>query len=103
MNRFSHDIAHMELEEASDKGFILWLSMFEPRHDKTKAFNRKTKFSRKKNNNNHSKMFFSEAKWGKKLKLCIHVHDSSLYINYVLYCCCPCAFVAIATYVSLGL
>ena len=33
--------------------------------------------------------------WGMKLKLCIHVHDSSLYINYVLCCCCPCAFVAI--------
>ena len=32
-----------------------------------------------------------------KLKLCIHVPDSSLYIKCVLYCCCPCAFVAIAT------
>ena len=34
---------------------------------------------------------------GVKLKLCICVHVISLYINYVLYCCCPCAFVAIAT------
>ena len=34
---------------------------------------------------------------GMKLKLCIHVHDISLYINSVLYCCCPCAFIAIAT------
>ena len=28
----------------------------------------------------HAKIFFSEAIWGMKLKLCIHVYDSSLYI-----------------------
>ena len=41
---------------------------------------------------------FSEAIRGMKLKLCINVHDISLYINYIFYCCCPCAFVAMATY-----
>ena len=61
--------------------------------------NRKAKFSKKKKKpkKNIRKIFFSEAIWNMKLKLCINVHDSSLYINYVLYCCCPCAFVAIAT------
>ena len=34
---------------------------------------------------------------GMKLKICNHVHDISLYINYVFYCHCPCAFVAMAT------
>ena len=38
--------------------------------------NRKAKFSRKK----YSKIFFSEAIRGMKLKLCINVHDISLYI-----------------------
>ena len=55
--------------------------------------NRKAKFLKK-----HSKIFFLEAIWGMKLKFCIHVHDISLYINYVLYYCCPFAFVAIATW-----
>ena len=32
-----------------------------------------------------------------KLNLCIHVHDISLYLNYVFYCLCLCAFVAVAT------
>ena len=32
------------------------------------------------------------------LKLCINVHDISLYINYIFKCRCPCAFVAVATY-----
>ena len=32
------------------------------------------------------------------MKLCIHFHDISLYINYVFYCRCPSAFVAMATY-----
>ena len=45
----------------------------------------------------YSKIFYSSTIWGMKLKLCIHVHDISLYINYVLYCCCPCAFIAMAT------
>ena len=45
--------------------------------------NRKAKFSREKKE--HSKTFFSEAIWGMKLKLWVHVHDSSLYINYALY------------------
>ena len=40
---------------------------------------------------------FSEAIKGMKLKLCINVHDISLYINYIFYCRCPCAFVAMAT------
>ena len=35
---------------------------------------------------------FSEAIRGMKLKLCINVHDISLYINYTFYCRCPCAF-----------
>ena len=37
---------------------------------------------------------FSEAQ--DKLNLCINVHDISLYINYIFYCCCPCAFIAIS-------
>ena len=49
--------------------------------------NIKGKFSKK-----YSKIFSSEAVMGMKLKLCIHVHDISLYINYVFYCHCPCAF-----------
>ena len=31
----------------------------------------------------YSKIYFSEAIRGMKLKLCIHVHDISLYINYI--------------------
>ena len=31
----------------------------------------------------YSKIFSSEAVRGMKLKLCIYVHDISLYINYV--------------------
>ena len=54
--------------------------------------NIKGKFSKK-----YSKIFSSEAIRGMKLKLCIHVYDISLYINYVFYCRCPCAFIAIAT------
>ena len=49
--------------------------------------NRKAKFSKK-----YSKIF-SEAIRGMKLKLCINVHDISLYINCILYCHCPCAFI----------
>ena len=62
--------------------------------------NRKAKFSRekKKKKKKHSKIFFSEAIWGMKLKLCIYVYDNSFYLNCVLYCCCPCALVAIATW-----
>ena len=55
--------------------------------------NIKGKFSKK-----YSKIFSSEAVRGIKLKLCIHVHDISLCINYVFYCHFPCAFVAMATY-----
>ena len=54
--------------------------------------NIKGKFSKK-----YSKIFSSKAVRGMKLKLCIHVHDISLYINYVFNCHCPCAFVAMAT------
>ena len=54
--------------------------------------NRKATLSKK-----YSKIFFSEAIRGMKLKLCTNVHDISLYINYSLYCCCPCALVAMAT------
>ena len=43
------------------------------------------------------KIFSSEAIRGMKLKLCINVHDISLYINFIFYCRCPCAFVAMAT------
>ena len=56
--------------------------------------NRKAKFSKIK----YSKIFFSEAIRGMKLKLCINVHDISLYINYIFYCRCPSAFVAMATF-----
>ena len=52
----------------------------------------KGKFSK-----NYSNIFSSEAIMGMKLKLSIHVHDISLYINYVFYCRCPCGFVAMAT------
>ena len=44
----------------------------------------------------NSKIFFSEAISGMKLKLCINIHDISLYINFIFYCRCPCAFVAMA-------
>ena len=40
--------------------------------------NIKSKFSK-----TYSKIFSAEAVRGMKLKLCIHVHDISLYINYV--------------------
>ena len=50
------------------------------------------KFSKK-----YSKIFFSEVIRGMKLKLCINVCVIILYINYVLYCCCACGFVAMAT------
>ena len=49
--------------------------------------NRKAKFS-KKTTTKHSKIFFSEAIWGMKLKLCINVYDISLYIK--------CVFIAVA-------
>ena len=41
----------------------------------------------------HSKIFFSEAIWGMKLKLCINVYDISLYIK--------CVFIAVAHVFSL--
>ena len=34
---------------------------------------------------------------GMKLKLCLNALVIILYINYVLYCCCACGFVAMAT------
>ena len=47
---------------------------------------------------NIQKSFFSEAIREMKLKLCMNVHDISLYINCIFfYCRCPCAFVAMAT------
>ena len=45
----------------------------------------------------YSKIFSSEAVRGMKLKLCMHVHDISLYINCLFYCHSPCAFIAMAT------
>ena len=45
----------------------------------------------------YSKIFFSEVIRGIKLKLCINVCVIMLYINCVLYCCCACGFVAMAT------
>ena len=54
---------------------------------------RNTKFAKK-----YSKIFSSEAIRGMKLKLCRNVHNISLYKNYVFYCRCSCAFVAMATY-----
>ena len=47
--------------------------------------------------NKYSKICFSEAIRGKKLKVCINVHDISLYINYIFYCHCQCAFIAMTT------
>ena len=47
--------------------------------------------------NKYSKIFFSEAIRGMKLKLCINIYDISLLINYVFYCCCSCVLVAMAT------
>ena len=44
--------------------------------------NRKAKFSTKKY---IQKSFFSEAIRGMKLKLCINVHDISLYINCIFF------------------
>ena len=46
---------------------------------------------------NYSKVFSSEVIRGMKLKLSIHVHDISLYINCGFYCRCPCGFVAMAS------
>ena len=50
--------------------------------------NRKAKFSKK-----YSKIFFSKAIRGMKLKLCINVHDISLYIK--------CIFIVVAHVLSL--
>ena len=47
---------------------------------------------------NYSKIFSSEAIRGMKLKLSTHVHDISVYINFVSYYRCPCGFVAMATW-----
>ena len=55
--------------------------------------NVKGKFSKKK----YSKILFSEAVWGMKLKLCIHAYDISLYKVCVFYCLCPTTLVAMAT------
>ena len=54
--------------------------------------NRKAKFSKTKNNKTF-KIFFLEAIWGMKLKLCINVYDISLYIK--------CVFIAVAHAFSL--
>ena len=40
----------------------------------------------------YSKIFFSEAIRGIKLKLCINVHDISLYINYIFLLSLPMCF-----------
>ena len=55
--------------------------------------NRKAKISKKTTTTKHSKIFFSEAIWGMKLKLCINVYDISLYIK--------CVFIAVAHVFSL--
>ena len=54
--------------------------------------NRKAKFSKQKTTK-HSKIFFLEAIWGLKLKLCINVYDIILYIK--------CVFIAVAHVFSL--
>ena len=54
------------------------------------ATDRKAKFSKKKS---IQKSFFSETIRGMKLKLCINVHDISLYIN--------CIFIVVAHVLSL--
>ena len=41
-------------------------------------------------------LFLRSRKWD-EAELCIHVHYISLYVNYIFYCCCPCALVAMAT------
>ena len=46
----------------------------------------------------YSKIFSSEAIRGLKLKFCRNDHNISLYKNYVFYCRCSYAFVAITTY-----
>ena len=46
----------------------------------------------------YAKSSSSEAIRGMKLKLCRNVHNISLYKNYVFYCRCSCAFIAMATY-----
>ena len=53
----------------------------------------KGKIFEKKTTTKHSKIFFSEAIWGMKLKLCITVYDISLYIK--------CVFIAVAHVFSL--
>ena len=45
----------------------------------------------------YSKVISLEAIRGMKLKLCRNVHDISLYKNFVFYCTCLCAFLAMAT------
>ena len=55
--------------------------------------NRKAKFMKQY----IKKIISSEAIKGMKLKLCRIVHIISLYKNYVFYCRCSCAFVAMAT------
>ena len=53
--------------------------------------NQKDTFAKK-----YSKII-SDAIRGMKLQLCRNVHNISLYKNFVLYCRCSCAFVAMAT------
>ena len=43
------------------------------------------------------KIISLEAIRGMKLKLCRNVHNISLFKIYVFYCCCSCAFIALAT------
>ena len=57
---------------------------------KGKIFEKK---KNKKKTTKHSTIFFSEAIWGMKLKLCINVYDFSLYIK--------CVFIAVAHVFSL--
>ena len=54
--------------------------------------NRKDKFLKK-----YSNIFFSEAIKEMNMKLCRNVHNISLYKNYVFYCRCSSAFVAMTT------
>ena len=68
----------MNFVQIADFDWWLW-------QPKGKIFEKKT--------TKHSKIFFSEAIRGMKLKLCINVYDISLYIK--------CVFIAVAHVFSL--
>ena len=70
----------MNFVQIADFDWWLW-------QPKDKIFEKKTTTTK------HSNIFFLEAIWGMKLKLCINVYDISLYIK--------CVFIAVAHVFSL--